>query len=840
MELLQALVGASNPDPNVRQAAENFLTTASNQNFPLFIHSLTSELINEEREPKIRQLAGIVLKNSIYSKSQERNEVLIKQWVSIDAAARNVIKNDLLRGLSSPIYDARHTAAIVISHIGLIEIPHSLWEELIPSLFKNIETGGEHLKQVTLQTIGYICEEIDPDVMSKYSDNVLRVITDGIRDESPNVKLAGIQALCHTLEFIKGNFEKKEQRDYIMKVIIDNSESQNPLIKKTAFENLVKIASIYYDHILEYMNPIFKTTVEAIQKDPTEDVVLQAIEFWTSLAEEEQNQIDIQPLDKLVIPKALDNLIPILLETLTKQSEHQDGGWGITPAGATCIQYISHLMHMTKLNENDPDRVAELVLPFIKNNITSQEWRLREASCTALGSILEDRKNLGDSLIHLIPVILQLIGDTNDMVKETASWTIGQICDHQIFNVSQLLESILKQLIAYTEDKNVKVATHCCWAIHNICQAFEGGSVGPYPTLQPASQEIAKCLIKAAHRTDIEDDDHKLKTNAYEALNSLISYSNASPELIVEILKVTFMDFEQSFKMEVLNQDDCEAQFNLQSLLCSTFQAIASTLKEHIQPYAKDMLNYLFLVFKNQSVIIYEEALLAIDALVLALESEFEQFFPPFLNILINFLQNVEYGSVTNIAIGIVGDLARSFGKKFSGICETIVPLIISDLTNPKLSMNAKPSAISCLCDIAISVGADFIPYLPTVMPILSQASKTELDDEEFLNELRETIFQAYTGILQGLKGDNRVEELNIYLNDMFNFIQVIHSDGDRSDEVTSSALALIGDLAQSMGEQVKAQLNNPLVKELVNDGIQRSVNYADYARDSVFTNNLK
>ncbi|KAN0032741.1 hypothetical protein ACTFIV_006661 [Dictyostelium citrinum] len=826
MDLYQALANANHQSESVRSEAESFLTNASQQNFPLFIHSLTLELTNEERDTQIRQLAGIVLKNSIHSKNSERNEILIKQWASIEPNARNVIKNTLLQGLGSPTYEARHTVAIVISRIGLIEIPYAMWEELIPALFKNIESGSEGIKQSTLQTLGYICEEIDPNVMSKYSDNVLRVITDGIKDESQHVKLAGIQALCFALEFVKNNFDIKEQRDYIMKVIIDNSESQNPLIKKSAFENLVKIATIYYEYILDYMSPIFKATIDAIQNDKNEDVVLQAIEFWTSLAEEEAAQIDEIDFNKLVIPKALANLVPIMLETLTKQSENQDGSWGITPAGATCISTMSYLIG---------DRILEFVLPFVINNINNPEWRLREASCTALGSILDGTKEFGSHLVQLIPILLQLIRDKNDMVKETASWTIGRVCDHQMSNVSEQLEIILSTLMEATSDENIKVATHACWAIHNICQAFENGPVGRYPTLEPASQKIAQCLIVAIHRDDSDDDDHKLKTNAYEALNALISFSNARPELITEILKLTILDFEKSFGIEIVSADDREAQFNLQSLLCSTLQAIASTLKEAIKPYAQQMLVLLFNVFKNQSIIIYEEALLAIGAIILALDDDFEPYFSNFLPILVNFLKNVDFGSVTNIAIGIVGDLARAFGKKFSGVCAEIVPLIVSDLTNPKLSMNAKPSAISCLCDIAISVGADFIPFLPMVMPILHQASATEIDDEEFLNELRETIFQTYTGIIQGLKGDNQIEELNQYINPMLDFVVRINDDPERYDSVTSAALALLGDLAQAMGDSIRNLLNNKIVREFVNNGIQKGIPYADYADQSIF-----
>lgn len=57
--------------------------------------------------------------------------------------------------------EARHTSAQVIAKIAKIELPHAMWPELIEMLLKaTLESTHEVAKQATLETLGYICEEV--------------------------------------------------------------------------------------------------------------------------------------------------------------------------------------------------------------------------------------------------------------------------------------------------------------------------------------------------------------------------------------------------------------------------------------------------------------------------------------------------------------------------------------------------------------------------------------------------------------------------------------------------------------------------------------------------------
>lgn len=70
----------------------------------------------------------------------------------------------------------------------------------------------------------------------------------------------------------------------------------------------------------------------------------------------------------------------------------------------------------------------------------------------------------------------------------------------------------------------------------------------------------------------------------------------------------------------------------------------------------------------------------------------------------------------------------------------------------------------------------------------------------EYLNELRESCLEAYTGIIQGLKGDSptthRNPELALiqpHVAYMVRFITVIAQDKDHSDGSMGASAGLIG-----------------------------------------------
>jgi importin subunit beta-1 len=153
---------------------------------------------------------------------------------------------------------------------------------------------------------------------------------------------------------------------------------------------------------------------------------------------------------------------------------------------------------------------------------------------------------------------------------------------------------------------------------------------------------------------------------------------------------------------------------------------------------------------------------------------------------------------------------------------------LVDDLKNSTIHRSVKPPVLSCFGDIAMAIGAGYQPYLDFSMMMLMQAAVTTVpadDDDlvEFLNLLRESVLEAYVGIIQGLRDGNLLQLFGKYVAPVMQFLEVIATDPNRDDFVLSKAVGLLGDLAQTVGLQIKGELSRPFVHSLLQAGSQSS-----------------
>jgi len=214
---------------------------------------------------------------------------------------------------------------------------------------------------------------------------------------------------------------------------------------------------------------------------------------------------------------------------------------------------------------------------------------------------------------------------------------------------------------------------------------------------------------------------------------------------------------------------------------------------------------------------------MAVGQLATAMEADFEKYmmhFRPYLHL---GLRNYEESQVCAVAVGVVGDISRALGRKLVPFCDEIVALLLQDLQNPQLHRSVKPPILSSFGDIALAIGGDFLKYLNIVMTLLQQASSTTVnmeDDElvDYLNELREGIFEAYTGILQGLRTDSQVEQALGYSQHLVNFVAHVFNDPSRTDSVTRAAVGVLGDLGHAFKASVKPLLQQQFVRDMIRE----------------------
>jgi len=823
-QLTQILLNATSPDANVRQMAEQMLGEADKQNSALFLQMLSFELANEEKPAQARKLAGLILKNALTAKDEARRMQLMQKWLSLDPNVKAQIKATILKTLSSNEKEARHTAAQVVAKVGHIELPKNMWPELIQALLMNMQQNEDNLKQATLEALGYICEEIDAEVLKMQANEILTAVCKGIKDPNNDIKQVGCTALYNALEFVKGNFEKEVERNYIMQVVCEAAASPEVKVRVASMECLVKIAALYYDKLAPYMQKLFNLTLEGIKRDD-EQVAQQAVEFWSTICDEEMYLLEEaeEAAEMKVAPArpcqnfirgAMKYLVPLLTETLTRQEDEPDEDtWNVAMAAGTCLALVAMTVG---------DEVVPFVMPFVQQHINSENWKFREAATLAFGAILEGPKGyLAQLITQAIPVLLQHMRDQVVYVKDTTAWTLGRVCQLHPATVGSFLPSLVQVLLESLQD-SPRVAANVCWALHNLALSSEDDQDKQSSALSPYFQVVLQKLMGTTERDDA--DESNLRCSAYEAINVLIQSGAKDTQQIIVAAVPIFVDrLEQTFNMQILSNDDKEQQAELQSLLCGVLQVTTQKLGEGIKAWADRMMTLFLRVFSSKNASVHEEALMAIGAIANAVESDFEKYMTHFRPFLVPGLKNYEEHQVCSVAVGVVGDVSRALGTKILPFCDELVTLLLQDLQNPVLNRNVKPPILSCFGDLALAIGGEFVKYLDFVMNMLQQASTTTVDTSDYdlldyLNQLREGIFEAYTGIIQGLRSDNAADHILPHVNHIVNFVGYVSTDNSRSETVTRGALGVLGDLAHALGGKVKQFLTQPFVKSLINE----------------------
>jgi len=757
----------------------------------------------------------------------------------------------ILQALQSANPRAGATAAQVVGAIGAVELPLGQWEGLLQALLHNVvNTTSDAVRVSTLQALGYICEdlsmEIGPqqEVPQKETDIILTAIVDGIRADRPaDVRLAAATALCNSLEFCRRNMEKDGERNMIMQVICEATQCESPPVKKKAFECIAQVASLYYDKLQPYITALFELTLSCI-KEGTSDAVFQAIEFWNSLCEEEMDALEeIREYQEygappgepegagprqcfLFVENALPHLVPLLTELLTKQEEQQDEDtWNMAMAGGTCLSLVAQTVE---------DKILPYVVQFVVTNISHLEWRLRDAATMAFGSILDGPSSeaLQQMVQGALPYLVQGLGDAHPLVKDTSAWTIGKVFElHWRCVPVDHLGAVVQALMQALGDPSPAVANKACFAIYNLAADRVGEdypAAGPTTNyLSPFFPHLVEKLLCIAERPD--GSESNLRAAAYEAVNMLVA--SAAPdcyELIgQQVVPLLLLRLQNTFQMSDLTMEAKEELWSLQSLLCGTLATCTQKLERNIAPYADRIMELLMEVFRrHRHASAHEEAFMAVGALADKLEGGFLKYMPVFQEFLHAGLRMCEDQQVCIVAVGVVGDLSRALEKKLAPFCDPIIEIFLANLRNQQVARSIKPHILACFGDIALQIGGEFERFLHLTMTILGQAAVTTSNynagDEEMvdhINHLRESILDAYTGIVQGLSADGKQNLLvqPPYLQPLVAMLMAIAEDPNAEEGVVKRTIGLVGDLGSQLGDKVAAAIgfNNLWVQHL-------------------------
>lgn len=829
-----------NPDPQERSQAESLLNSLSENNWMNYMQLMTEVLGDESKKTEVRILAGLGIKNQLSSKDSNKRLSQIDRWIKIDQESKNQIKNISLKALLSNDDRVANTAAQLVAAIAEIELPRREWNDLMHIIVENTKADRPvNVKRASLLTIGYICESSDPSnpAVSEQSNGILIAIVQGAQSSEPSVvvRKTALSALINSLEFIARNFDIEGERNYIMQVVCEATQADDTELQALAFGTLAKIMSLYYPYMGVYMEKALYTITVSGMQSPDEKVACMAVEFWSSVCEEEieihlqvEEYGDSDHKSYNFAHIALPQVLPTLLDLLTRQNEDaEDDDWTVAMAAGACLQLYA---------QDTGNYVVQSTLQFVEANLNSENWRNREAAVMAFGSIIDgpDRDQLKSLIGQALPPILNLINDPVLQVKDTVAWCLGRIADMVIdaIDVQIMLPEIIKALLIGLAD-HPKVSTNCCWTLINLVEQLCSDAANQDESVMSKYYEsLVPVLFQISSKSD---NEYSARTSAFEALSALVLYSaRCDMQIVNQIVNEILTKLDQTIDLQLqYNTTESTATNEDKSLLSDLQSNILNLLTNAIRRVDGEIINasdnlmekfLRLLQIQDSDSIIDEDVFMAISAIASAINKNFEKYMPAFLPFLTKALENVA-SPICNDAIGLIVDISHSLGDSFIPYCQGFMAILGSTLSNQNLRRELRPLILSCFGDIASSIGHEFIQYLDVVMVICNTAQTVQPEDnsiqtEDFVTSLKESILDAYVGIIAGLR--DFPDAISPYIDQIFELLMYINSDTylSNSDSVCRAAVGIIGDLLSIFND---GRLRGYCEKEWVADFIKRT-----------------
>ena len=842
----EILLQAQGADENQRSLGMNALNNLAQQNLSSFLTILGTILSNESKDPKIRILSAIVIKNSLLYSEDYR-----KKWkTEISKEEKDKIKLLILSTLASSQKNIRTMAGTVISSICKIDTPITeTWPDLLPSLTNNAFNEDINMKLSAIETLGYVCEELNmKSIDSANVDKIMNALIQNLikGENTKQVILQLLKALSYAIRLAQKNFENKNERNIIMNSIFqigDKYQTDEDVIEKIAmlFIEMLSISS-YYDYIEEFFLQIMKFSFGIFDKykESNEKLALFALEIILSVGDEEVSRInyDFINLNKIgngnytldkknrgYFNKISPELQKLIEQNVKLPDDDNEDSWNISNA---CLKILNLMSQLA--DSNTMHKFYENLSNEIKKNNQGQNdinllnnrakiWLLL-GSCIARVNITDIAKILNSNIYLIFDDIRQNISMP---LKKSASYIILKVTKEipKIFDSSRLgkIIELLSTEIKASQD-NIYMA-NLCRSLQNLIKCYGDLETNKSSSsLSPYFEIILNNLFVGAEQ-DIKNYQASAKTtlSRFMTIGTLIEYSSHDKQFqISQIIKQFLIQIESTqnnIDTMIKAGIDKETIFQIQEYYFSLLQKLFNKYKTKIElDFADKIWQLTEALFKYRQTV-FDEANLAMSALARNMGETFEPIFKkyyPYVEYSIKYYSNNSLSKSGLVSLMHCIISVQKNIDKTKDIISTLIDVCVSNEVEKK----NKTIAISIIGYVAMFEGTNFSIYIDPVMKLLFSAAQMgfnlgyNIDEEliEFVKTLRFQIIQTFT-CLEMTFNNKENNILNSYMKDIFEFLKSCINDTKIQNlEILKSILSLINDLFGIYGSQFKELCN--------------------------------
>lgn len=491
--LEQQMAPSSDDKSQIYQKLQQYSQFPDFNNYLAFIFARV-----EGKSIEIRQAAGLLLKNNLKSALK-----------TMPPTNQQYLKSELLPCIGAADRQIRSTAGTIVStfvQIGGV----AGWPELLHALMKYLDSNDVNHVEGAMDALSKICEDapqvLDSDIPG-LSERPIDVFLPRFLQlfQSPNVTLRKLslgsvnQYIMLMPTVLYSSMDKYLQGLFVL------SNDTAPEVRKlvcSAFVQLVEVRSAVLEphlrNVIEY--------ILIVNKDPDDEVALEACEFWSTYCEAELPPENLREFLPRLIPVLLSNMaygdddesvleaeedgsLPDRDQDLkprfhssrfhgSEDAEDEDDDivnvWNLRKCSAAALDFLSNVFG---------DDILPTLMPVIQTKLSTggdEAWKDREAAVLALGAIGEGCINgLYPHLSEIISFLIPLLDDKFPLIRSISCWTISRFSKYIVQGTAHQeghdqFDKILIGLLRRILDDNKRVQEAACSAFATIEEEAAG------------------------------------------------------------------------------------------------------------------------------------------------------------------------------------------------------------------------------------------------------------------------------------------------------------------------------------------------------------------------------
>lgn len=699
----------------------------------IFSHPQSPPLsgIHDNEYPIVRFAAGTNVKTKI---AISYGNISPESLVYVKAAALHTLR-DTNRNVSKA---AGNIITTLVKQGGLLQWPEILHELLC--LVGNA-AGNMPAREAAMDALLKVCEDHHKTLKREYSgqcpvDAIIPRLLEFTSIESPKIRVDSLAAIHVFLSQLSRPRVLMAALDQFLSQLFGLANDSNTDVRKMVCISFSLLADAAPEKLAPHMEGLVNYIIMQQQCQDDPDLALEAADFWITAAGAEVLKIGLEPYMPQIIPVLLQHMIydeeevarlmdeqdkedadtedraedmrpqfakskadrlntsrpADQMNTAQEQQAEDDSdlsegeiedsefgddpseGWNLRKCSAAALDNFANMYHSP---------VFEIILPYLNETLTHEQWPNREAAVLTLGAVADGcMEAVTKHLPELVPHLITCLADPQPAVRQITCWCLARYSEWAAHldpaQKAKFFEPMMEGILHRMLDNNKKVQEAAASAFASL-EEKSGENLKPY--CEPILRQFVKCFGR------YKDRNMYILYDCVQTLADCVMEELAKPHL-VEILMPTIINRYNSVP------DDSRELFPL--LECLGY--LAAAYGTAFAPYAKN----LFTRCKNLIHVKLEESVQFAKNLIV--DEPDKDFLITSIDLISAIIQAIDPQRSSELVAS-----ASPQPPFFELLCYCV--------GDPNLEV--RQSSYALLGDCAIKVYPQLNPWLPTILPIL-------------------------------------------------------------------------------------------------------------------------